>query len=169
MNREEMRYKLNEVRMMINDGEHGEEQGILVECMKALDSAEGEYIKKSELLQHVTTEELSDFKDCDVIHAEEIDELTTYSFPDSAENKGDLISRQAVLDLLQMKYSGKELYKAIYELPSVENKCFDGMTNGEVLQAIISGLEPSVLSNETGAFYFDWDWWNAPYKAESEE
>ena len=51
-------------------------------------STEGEYIKKSELLQHVTTEELSDYKDCDVIHAEEIDELTTYSFPDSAENKG---------------------------------------------------------------------------------
>lgn len=54
-------------------------------------STEGEYIKKSELLQHVTTEELSDFKDCDVIHAEEIDELTTYSFPDSAENKGEWI------------------------------------------------------------------------------
>lgn len=51
-------------------------------------STEGEYIKKSELLQHVTTEELSDYKDCDVIHAEEIDELTTYSFSDSAENKG---------------------------------------------------------------------------------
>lgn len=52
-------------------------------------STEGEYIKKSELLQHVTTEELSDFKDCDVIHAEEIDELPTYSFPNSAENKGE--------------------------------------------------------------------------------
>ena len=35
---------------------------------------------------------------------------------------GDLISRQAVLELLQMKYFGKDLYKAIYELPSVENK-----------------------------------------------
>ena len=38
MTRGEIRYKLNEVRMMINDGEHGEEQGILVECIKALDS-----------------------------------------------------------------------------------------------------------------------------------
>ena len=55
-------------------------------------STEGEYIKKSELLQHVTTEELSDFKDCDVIHAEEIDELTTYSFPDSAE--GEYIKKE---------------------------------------------------------------------------
>lgn len=36
--------------------------------------------------------------------------------------KGDLISRQTVLELLQMKYFGKDLYKAIYELPSVENK-----------------------------------------------
>ena len=34
----------------------------------------------------------------------------------------DLISRQAVLELLQMKYFGKDLYKAIYELPSAENK-----------------------------------------------
>jgi hypothetical protein len=39
-----------------------------------------------------------------------------------SENKGDKISRQAVLELLQMKYFGKDLYKAIYELPSVENK-----------------------------------------------
>jgi hypothetical protein len=58
-------------------------------------STEGEYIKKSELLQHVTTEELSDYKDCDVIHAEEIDELTTYSFPNSAENKGEWIKIQS--------------------------------------------------------------------------
>lgn len=41
----------------------------------------GEYIKKSELLQHVTTEVLSDYQECDVIHAEVIDELPTYSIP----------------------------------------------------------------------------------------
>ena len=34
----------------------------------------------------------------------------------------DAISREAVLDLLQMKYFGKELYMAIYELPSVTQK-----------------------------------------------
>jgi len=34
----------------------------------------------------------------------------------------DLISRQTVLELLQMKYFGKDLYKTIYELPSAENK-----------------------------------------------
>ena len=32
----------------------------------------------------------------------------------------DCISRQAVLELLQMKYFGKDLYRAIYELPSVQ-------------------------------------------------
>lgn len=62
-------------------------------------STEGEYIKKSELLQHVTTEELSDYKDCDVIHAEEIDKLTTYSFPDSAENKGEWIPVNGIEDI----------------------------------------------------------------------
>lgn len=68
----------------------------LVGDIRALDmaisalSTEGEYIKKSELLQHVTTEVLSDYQECDVIHAEEIDKLTTYSFPDSAENKGEI-------------------------------------------------------------------------------
>ena len=31
----------------------------------------------------------------------------------------DCISRQAVLDMMQMRISGKELYKAIYDLPSV--------------------------------------------------
>lgn len=60
----------------------------------------GEYIKKSELLQHVTTEVLSDYQECDVIHAEEIDKLTTYSFPDSADdNTMDIYS-----DLLRVKH-----------------------------------------------------------------
>lgn len=43
---EVMRYKLNELRMMLNDGEHTEEQGILVDIIKELDKAEnkGEWI-----------------------------------------------------------------------------------------------------------------------------
>lgn len=40
MTREEMRYKLNELRMMLNDGEHGEEQGVLVEIISELDKWE---------------------------------------------------------------------------------------------------------------------------------
>ena len=31
----------------------------------------------------------------------------------------DCISRQAVLDMMQMRMSGKELYKAVYDLPPV--------------------------------------------------
>ena len=31
----------------------------------------------------------------------------------------DLISRQAVLDMMQMRMGAKELYKAVYDLPSV--------------------------------------------------
>lgn len=52
MTREVMRYKLNELRMMLNDGEHGEEQGILVDIIKELDKAEtmGEWIPVSERL-----------------------------------------------------------------------------------------------------------------------
>lgn len=34
----------------------------------------------------------------------------------------DAISRQAVLDMMQMRMSGKELYKAVYELPPVTPK-----------------------------------------------
>ena len=37
-----IRYKLNEVRMMLNDGEHAEEQGILVDIIKELDKPESD-------------------------------------------------------------------------------------------------------------------------------
>lgn len=42
MTREVMRYKLNELRMMLNDREHTEEQGILVDIIKELDKAESD-------------------------------------------------------------------------------------------------------------------------------
>ena len=42
MTREAIRYKLNELRMMLNDGEHTEEQGILVDIIKELDKAESD-------------------------------------------------------------------------------------------------------------------------------
>ena len=35
------------------------------------------------------------------------------------EPREDAISRQAVLDMMQMRMGGKELYKAVYGLPSV--------------------------------------------------
>lgn len=34
----------------------------------------------------------------------------------------DAISRQAVLDMMQMRMSGKELYKAVYDLPPIQPK-----------------------------------------------
>lgn len=37
------------------------------------------------------------------------------------------------------------------------------MTNGEMLKALFPKLEPIVLSNETGAIYFDWEWWESSY------
>lgn len=45
---EVMRYNLNDLRMRLNDGEHTEEQGILVEIIKELDKVEnkGEWIDK---------------------------------------------------------------------------------------------------------------------------
>lgn len=49
MTREEMRYKLNELRMMLNDGEHGEEQGILVNIISELDKGEWIPISSGEL------------------------------------------------------------------------------------------------------------------------
>ena len=48
-------------------------------------STEGEYIKKADLLQMVVTEEFSDFSDDDVVYADRIDDLPTYSIPDSAD------------------------------------------------------------------------------------
>lgn len=58
--------------------------------------------------------------------------------------------------------------KFLTDLIDVGTLVPDNATNGEVLQAIISGLKPIVLSNETGAIYFDWDWWNAPYQKDGE-
>lgn len=56
-----------------------------------------------------------------------IDSLQTYTFPDSSENKGDLISRQAVLDELK-RWDWQDLYlpsqfkQLLDDVPSVENK-----------------------------------------------
>ena len=39
-----------------------------------------------------------------------------------AEPCEDAISRQVVLDMMQMRMSGKELYKAVYDLPPIQPK-----------------------------------------------
>lgn len=95
----------------------------------------------------------------------------------------DLISRQTVLDLLQMKYSGKELYKAIYELPSVENKgepedAFaeeaeetKEMTNEEMLNKVLRNFFPRALfireineASHTKKIIFSDEWLIKPYR-----
>lgn len=78
----------------------------------------------------------------------------------------DVISKDQTLNFLNDLFGEMETVSFNDVLLSFErlSSAFEGMTNGEVLQAIISGLEPIVLSNETGAIYFDWDWWNAPYQ-----
>lgn len=62
-----------------------------------------------------------------------------------------------------------ELIKALAELLADKMEMGEEPTNGEVIQAVISELKPIVLSNETCAIYFDWDWWNAPYQKGGEE
>lgn len=86
-----------------------------------------------------------------------------------SKNKGDLISRQAVLDELD-KWDWQDLYLPIHfkqildDIPSVENKCFEGMTKGKVFMSLF----PNAVDEEQAKWFFGLDWWNAPYKAESE-
>lgn len=104
------------------------------------------------------------------------------------EETDDLISKQKVLNTLDFADSALtdeertvENFKAILtecinvlssdsEYP---NKCFDGMTNGEVLQAGLQALFPNISVYEHGSTYsvnneynFNATWWNAPYKAD---
>lgn len=53
-----------------------------------------------------------------------------------------------------------------------EPSAFEGMTNGEVIQAVFGVMVLTVKDGKVwveGIFFpFDEVWWNAPYKAESE-
>lgn len=61
------------------------------------------------------------------------------------------------------------------DIPSIPS-AFDGMTNGEVIQALFPYVDIEDLSFDTvistnldeGCVPLRRDWWNAPYKAESE-
>lgn len=109
-------------------------------------STEGEYIKKEDTIEYLNDlfGEMCHVSFGNVLQS--IDSLPTYSFPNSAEIKG-----------------------------------FDGMTNGEVIQAVL-GLKNEQIDVGTYSVYLysiglvgckpfatiSRDWWNAPYKAESE-
>lgn len=86
-----------------------------------------EYIKKEDTIEYLNDlfGEMYHVSFGNVLQS--LDSLQTYSFPDSAENKGDLISRQAVLDKLE-KWDWQDLYLPIHfkqildDVPSVESK-----------------------------------------------
>lgn len=94
----------------------------------------------------------------------------------------DAISREAVAEVL-LKYAHSEVGKAFAEflisqinaLPPVTPKqTFEGMTNGEVIQALFPKIKVKPLVGVKGLLHvffdkkednaFDEDWWNAPYK-----
>ena len=72
----------------------------------------------------------------------------------------DCIDRQAVLDLLQMRYFGKDLYKAIYELPPVypaRPTCENAISRQDAIRAVkhawAKGLEPTQFLEELPSVY----------------
>ena len=71
-----------------------------------------------------------------------------------------------VISALEKNESAEEWYKLLCEKwDSAENKCFDGMTNGEVIQALFDGLV--IDDNPAKRKYtipMTYDFWNAPYK-----
>lgn len=97
------------------------------------------------------------------------------------EIKGDSISRQAVMDAIQKLNIPEDMCVfeiishievAIATLPSVENKGFDGMTNGEAIQALfpnISVYEHGSTYSVNNEYNFNSTWWNAPYQKGTSE
>ena len=80
----------------------------------------------------------------------------------------DLISREELLK--------QPLDTSNYPSNYVKNapSAFEGMTNGEVIISLYPNLKYTIQSGRVVttigvASSFDLDWWNAPYKAESED
>ena len=84
------------------------------------------------------------------------DSVPTYSFPE--REKGECISVPFDFDLFQA---------GLMDIPK-------GMTNGEVIQALfpnhhITKMAYTVWVGNDDDMCFTTEWWNTPYKAESEE
>lgn len=86
----------------------------------------------------------------------------------------DLISREAV-DNAMYDYchacdvNESQMENYFCDLPSA----FEGMTNGEVIISLYPDLKYTIQNGRVVttigvASSFDLEWWNAPYKAESE-
>ena len=91
-------------------------------------STDGEYIKKEDTIEYLNDlfGEMYNVSFGNVLQS--IDSLQTYPFPDLSESEGDLISRQAVLNLKQT-FTDNAGYETEYvdvedikELPPVEDK-----------------------------------------------
>lgn len=87
----------------------------------------------------------------------------------------DLISREAVDNAIydychSCDVNESQIENYLCELPSA----FEGMTNGEVIQALfpksVTSIEEDdwVITNIDGCSEFTLEWWNAPYKGVSE-
>jgi hypothetical protein len=94
----------------------------------------------------------------------------------------DLINRKSLIDKLDPWYKKikktapdnlAEGFMQVDGLIRHEPSAFDGMTNGEVIQALFPN-ETTFDETATCTYYgnmmrFYTKWWNAPYKAESED
>lgn len=99
----------------------------------------------------------------------------------------DLISREAVVDAIYKRDDRLKKHKIYRDkggsidllgvLPEIRaiSSAFEGMTNGEVIQALFPNANYEsrkhfmhITHEDIGGISFFWEWWNAPYKAESE-
>lgn len=76
------------------------------------------------------------------------------------------IDKQLIDDAVQQAV--KEIKEQYVWIPK------DGLTNGEVIKALfpdisVNIIDRAIFSMHDGYGSFDKHWWNAPYKAESEE
>ena len=85
---------------------------------------------------------------CENDHRQLAEWLTDYKRLLEQEPCEDAISRQAVLDMMQMRMSGKELYKAVYELPSVNPQPKTG--HWKIKRASIHPYGSDVACSECG-------------------
>lgn len=72
---------------------------------------------------------------------------------------------------IDKKCIDEAVQKAVEEIKQNGILVPDGMTNGEVIQALfpnVSKYNNMLLENHSRNILFDDDWWNTPYKAEKE-
>jgi hypothetical protein len=89
-----------------------------------------------------------------------------------------LISREAIKKYISALCTYVEGRRIFYEEDlDLMGSAFDGMTNGEVIKALFPNADYCggahfmhiTNVNSIGEISFPWEWWNAPYKAESED